>query len=1112
MLQISESLESLLDRAASDLAQIRDPRARHWLVFPQPARSGFVMQAWARRSGIASHAQIVELRTLLEQIASGGKPRFQFEALKLAIAMALPAVHLHPDSILPEDVSLEPITPAVLEWAGVLAEAMDDTLLSRRPSDRWDPGSFLDTLARQPGVNAVLALHLGSIQPSDFDRGLDAWTNSWGRRGGIPHLWIQLDAGLPQIQFDLLSHLYNRLSHSHPERLHLYGLSPTSQYWADAVLRARNRRNGLLDFTPEEDAFPGGVLWAFGRSAQALHRQLAGTLLAEGDGGRIVPSPEPPNTLLGKLQLSCRNAEPFPEEDRLSTDPADRSFTVHACRSTLRELENCRDRILQALEEDPQLRPEEIVVLLANPEEQAPLVEAAFRPEICPYRLLGFGKTVSSPLATGVELLFEVLRGRVTLGQVQALVEHPLVAARFGFEPGQGDLLNPVSWLRDARFFWGIDSQQRQKIQEIDDARWNLIWALQRLTLGAILPPDALGRPQVLPGTNQPIVPLERAAGLGLGPLAAFALFANRVAEARILWSDETPRPLSVWLENFAALSDHFFDLKKTGLDSGSLTQLVLQPLRHVASGCDPSLTTAAFLRLIRQRLQLLGQDAIRGPGGICIADLRHYSGVPARMILVAGLNDDTFPARDDRPEWHPLTRKPATGDPSRREADRHAFLLAILAARERLVLSYLGGSDSDAKTRPPSTVLADLLQVLDAHILPPTDPSKPHEGVLFFHSLNGFSHQLQKPSPDQKPYLASDLHAATVLKSHQGSLPFPGLWALKLKPGQPEVTLRNLETLFTEPAALFLRSLGIRLPEEAEPDPQGDLLELNGFDHWQIRDALLPARLEGRDELDVFKSLSFAGHIPRGRIGDQIWLTCLEKLPETPQPPLQSRQRFQPAIQILLPTGPAGTPRLLTGHVRRSWYVVSEPSKALLHYSISQDAPEKRLPLFLEALGLAAASPDSLPEGIPVKLYFQDGRPVEFTLPTPETACALLSNLLPLFDLAHTRPLPFWPGATAGILAPKSANSAGQKSVDDLLEECREIFERDATFGRPGENMKPATRLAFRGCPDPFALHLTESVAEFLPAPEQALAWRIAEFIRDWCVAAELPLSKTHV
>ena len=115
MLHLSESPDTLFDKIASDLAAIRDPRARHWLVLPQTTRGDFVVQAWARKSGIASHSQSLELRTLLEQVAAGRQSRFQFESLRLAVATALPAIRHLGDSPLPKDAALDPAMAARLD-------------------------------------------------------------------------------------------------------------------------------------------------------------------------------------------------------------------------------------------------------------------------------------------------------------------------------------------------------------------------------------------------------------------------------------------------------------------------------------------------------------------------------------------------------------------------------------------------------------------------------------------------------------------------------------------------------------------------------------------------------------------------------------------------------------------------------------------------------------------------------------------------------------------------------------------------------------------------------------------------------------------------------------
>lgn len=79
MLFRSETPDTLLESMSRELAQIRDPRARHWLILPGKRRAEVLLRRWTRRVGIASHNQEVELRKLVEQAAAGDGERFNFE-------------------------------------------------------------------------------------------------------------------------------------------------------------------------------------------------------------------------------------------------------------------------------------------------------------------------------------------------------------------------------------------------------------------------------------------------------------------------------------------------------------------------------------------------------------------------------------------------------------------------------------------------------------------------------------------------------------------------------------------------------------------------------------------------------------------------------------------------------------------------------------------------------------------------------------------------------------------------------------------------------------------------------------------------------------------------
>ncbi|MEY5026913.1 MAG: hypothetical protein RLZZ244_2441, partial [Verrucomicrobiota bacterium] len=1096
------------------LAEIQDPYARHWLIFPGKGRAETALHLWARRSGIASHSQEVQLRELLEGAASGAqKTRFDFDRLRLACASALPSLASHPRCPLPPELPLSPLSAAVLDWSSTLAQALDDALLCRPPAQRWESGSFLETLASHPDVQGAIASHLGCGSATDFTQGVASWMDSWEARGGIPHLWIQLDGGIPSTPFERLRQFLALLQEHHADRLHLFALSPSSEYWAEARLRRR-----AAPLPHPEEHHPGSLLWALGQSAQDLHRQLADSFLAEGDGGLFLPSPPPPDSRLGRLQLACRNAAPLPEPSARE-NPEDASFTVHSARSGLRELEVCRDRILQALRDLPDLRFEEILLLLADPQRQAPLLEAAFRlpgatPAALPFRLLGLGQSCPTPWTRDLQTLLRALRGRIGLEEIQMLLEAPLIASQFGFEEADTHRLPLLHWLQDAQFRWGSSPEHRAAFQPLDEIRWNLRWALQRLALGALVPRDMLGTP--LPLADAPplhsTLPPERASGLSLNALASLARFAQSLENARKDWNAPEPHPMEAWIRLLQNLCETFLDSSsETASEHFSLLfgSILPQLQRAVPAGAPP-LSAEAFLRLLDEKLSSLSQSRNRGSGGIRIADLRHYAGVPARMVLVAGLDDGTFPRRDDRPEWHPLHHSRKPGDPSQRDADRHALLLSILACSERLVLTYQGGSDEDSKKRPPSPPVADLLQALGS----PGEDLAP--GLLHEHPLHGLSPEaFRRDAPASgRAQLASDYRAALLLQhsAPQSNALWQGILPPQAHPGW--IPLKTLETLLQRPAKLFMDGLGIRLPEEEDPLLHGDLIQPDRLRQWNLRSQLLEHIAQERDLAALRHKLESAGEIPRGMLGEKEWREALQKIPEG-IPPVHPSEKLSRTLRVPLAADPS-IPRpecTLEGVLRNGWYWKPATRQAI-HLSASQADGKRRLLLVLDTLLLAAGLSEAEREGgASVEAHFVH-KSYSFPLPPPSVALPTLASLLPLLQLAQRIPLPLWPKATMGLidkaLSLKHPTPAplSPAQIREALDAAFENWSTTSPGGGPSESESPVGRFAFRGCENPFAWPLPPSLeSPLLPDPQSPLAWRLARFLRHWIRQSGIPV-----
>ena len=93
---------------------------------------------------------------------------------------------------------------------------------------------------------------------------------------------------------------------------------------------------------------------------------------------------------------------------------------------------------------------------------------------------------------------------------------------------------------------------------------------------------------------------------------------------------------------------------------------------------------------------------------------------VPFRVVALVGLSDGVFP-RAPRPlAFDLMARAPRPGDRTPRDDDRYLFLEALLSARAHLLITYVGHSITNNAELPPSVVVSELLDAIDAPRSPP--------------------------------------------------------------------------------------------------------------------------------------------------------------------------------------------------------------------------------------------------------------------------------------------------------------------------------------------------------------------------------------------------------
>src|SRR4051794_26602109 len=87
---------------------------------------------------------------------------------------------------------------------------------------------------------------------------------------------------------------------------------------------------------------------------------------------------------------------------------------------------------------------------------------------------------------------------------------------------------------------------------------------------------------------------------------------------------------------------------------------------------------------------------------------------VPHRVVCVLGMDDGAFPRQAARDGDDLMLADPHVGDRDPRTEDRQLLLDALMAASDRLIVTYSGNDERTNVPRPPAVPIGELLDVVD--------------------------------------------------------------------------------------------------------------------------------------------------------------------------------------------------------------------------------------------------------------------------------------------------------------------------------------------------------------------------------------------------------------
>lgn len=505
-----------------------------------------------------------------------------------------------------------------------------------------------------------------------------------------------------------------------PDELHVFGLSYVARVfqWAYGLLARRLRLNLYvpnpcrefwedLPATTEADV-PGGpgeppLLSWWGRPGRE-HVRLTSELTQGVFDDAFAEPVAGEGTLLGTLQADVLGRRPPPAEPPCTLDGTVRAV---ACSGVRRELETVAEAIWQSVREDPTLRFNEIAVFVP------PDARAAYLPQLSavfeaagklPHHVVDLPLASASMMVDAASLLLRLPRSPFRRTDVLAVATHPCVRV-----PGGGSV-DRSAWPRLIDRLGAF--HDRDSIPEGYASADLLDWdqAVRRLTLGAFMEGERAGEERAFVLGEQRHRPEDASRDQG-GP--ALALLLRALADEVRVGRHER-RTLSAWGAHFREL----FAALLEPLDAAQEREL-----RRCLSAADRLVELDASGTEVEHRLAAeLVEEALARLGGargeylaegVVVGALAPMRAIPFRRVFVLGLGEGRFPSaeRRDPLDLRQVGRK--LGDVTPPERDKYVFLEAILAAREQVVLSWVGRDPTSGERVAPSSVVQQLIDLV---------------------------------------------------------------------------------------------------------------------------------------------------------------------------------------------------------------------------------------------------------------------------------------------------------------------------------------------------------------------------------------------------------------
>jgi exodeoxyribonuclease V gamma subunit len=828
---------------------------------------------------------------------------------------------------------------------------------------------------------------------------LKAVSESTGYIEGLPErISVFGISALPPFHMEMLAGV------SQLVQVNLFLMNPCQEYWGDIVSDWEAKR--VVDRELSQDI-----------TIDTLHLEKGNSLLASmGTVGRgffdlVNTFPCEETTLFeepnGDDLLSCLQSDILNMRNRQGSGAGkhqlakgDDSVQIHACHSPMREMEVLNDQLLHMFEQDIDLMPEDVLVMTPDIETYAPYIQAVFDvplDESCrfPFTLADRSIRKEGPVVDVFLSILALYGSRFQASQVMAVLESKAVYEKFGLIEADLEIIRV--WIAETGIRWGIDAQSRGKLglPPFPQNSWEA--GLERLLLGYAM----AGHGEVM---FREILPYDHVEGRDALILGRFVGFV-RALFSQVTGLDQ-PRPLARWSMTLEEIIDAFFQVDEDNTREIQALRVLVKSLGTVADRAyyDEDIHISIVAGYLARRLEKEGFGSGFMSGGITFCAMLPMRSIPFKVICLVGMNGDAYP-RESRPLGFDLMAKhPRPGDRSRRYDDRYLFLEAVLSARKKLYLSYVGQSTQDNSPLPPSVLVSELTDYIEQGFTISGQNVLPY--LLTRHGLQPFSAKYFNQDETLFSYSHTDMEAARAAMG--AGDPWRPFVSESLPPPEDTwktLTLNDLCRFLKGPSKYFMnRRFGMYFEVGAAILEDSESFNLQGLDKYFLEQELVKRRFSEKSLKGFDGFLKASGRIPHGAVGACLYENMcfdVDRFVEKTTPYLDTV--YPEPLDVALSLGPFEITGTIDG---------CSPER-LVQYRYATVKSKDRLSLWIRHLVLNCIAPKDHPMmSTLIGLNNQGGehRWVSWEYGPVQGAKSHLEDILKVYWAGLCKPVPLFP------------------------------------------------------------------------------------------------------